>query len=126
MYDVITMVLSFTLLWLRGPFFCYLSCAGQALSYLRPFACCFLSSWGSACLSLWKAEQGLLKNVPTLIPSTGEPVTHYIACVLYLVASVVSEALRPVDCSPPGSSVYGILQARILEWVVMPLSRGSS
>ena len=32
----------------------------------------------------------------------------------------------PMDCSPPGSSVHGILQARILEWVVMPSSRGSS
>ena len=27
---------------------------------------------------------------------------------------------NPVDCSPPGSSVHGILQARILEWVAMP------
>ena len=32
----------------------------------------------------------------------------------------------PVDCSPPGSSVHGILQARILEWVAMPSSRGPS
>ena len=32
----------------------------------------------------------------------------------------------PVDCSPPGSSVHGILQARILEWVVISFSRGSS
>ena len=32
----------------------------------------------------------------------------------------------PMDCSPPGSSVHGILQARILEWVAIPLSRGSS
>ena len=32
----------------------------------------------------------------------------------------------PIDCSPPGSSVHGILQARILEWVAMPCSRGSS
>ena len=32
----------------------------------------------------------------------------------------------PMDCSLPGSSVHGILQARILEWVVMPSSRGSS
>ena len=30
------------------------------------------------------------------------------------------------DCSPPGSSVHGILQARILEWIIMPSSRGSS
>ena len=31
-----------------------------------------------------------------------------------------------VDCSPPGPSVHGILQARILEWAAMPSSRGSS
>ena len=31
-----------------------------------------------------------------------------------------------MDCSPPGSSVHGICQARILEWVAMPTSRGSS
>ena len=31
-----------------------------------------------------------------------------------------------VDCSLPSSSVHGILQARILEWVAMPSSRGSS
>ena len=31
-----------------------------------------------------------------------------------------------LDCSPPGSSVHGILQARILEWVVSSFSRGSS
>ena len=33
---------------------------------------------------------------------------------------------NPIDWSPPGSSVHGILQARILEWVAMPFSRGSS
>ena len=31
-----------------------------------------------------------------------------------------------MDCSPPGSSVHGMLQARILEWVAMPSSRASS
>ena len=30
----------------------------------------------------------------------------------------------PTDCNPPDSSVHGILQARILEWVAMPSSRG--
>ena len=33
---------------------------------------------------------------------------------------------NPVDYTPPGSSVHGILQARILEWVAIPISRGSS
>ena len=32
----------------------------------------------------------------------------------------------PMDCSLPASSVHGILQARILEWVAMTFSRGSS
>ena len=32
----------------------------------------------------------------------------------------------PTDCSPPGSSVHGILQAEILEWVAIPFSKGSS
>ena len=31
-----------------------------------------------------------------------------------------------MDCSPPGSSVHGILQARILEWIAISSSRGSS
>ena len=41
------------------------------------------------------------------------------------VTSVVSDC-SPTDCSPPGSSVHGILQARVLEWVAMASSRGSS
>ena len=44
-----------------------------------------------------------------------------------LVASVVSDSLwPPMDCRLPGSSVHEILQARILEWVAIPFSRGSS
>ena len=34
--------------------------------------------------------------------------------------SVTSESLRPMNCSPPGPSVHGILQARILQWAAMP------
>ena len=37
--------------------------------------------------------------------------------------SHVQTLCDPKDCSPPGSSVHGILQARILEWVAMPSSR---
>ena len=33
---------------------------------------------------------------------------------------------HPMDCSLPGSSIHGILQIRILEWVAIPFSRGSS
>ena len=43
-----------------------------------------------------------------------------------LSCSVVSHSLWPTVCSPPGSSVPGILHARILEWVAMPSSKGCS
>ena len=46
--------------------------------------------------------------------------------MLVLSLSVMSKSCDPMDCSPPGSSIHGILQARILEWVATPSSRGSS
>ena len=42
------------------------------------------------------------------------------------VAQLYLTLCDPMDCSPPGSSVHGILQARILEWVAISFSRGSS
>ena len=46
--------------------------------------------------------------------------------LLEVLVAHLCPALCTPDCSPPGSSVYGILQARILEWVAIPFSRGSS
>ena len=43
-----------------------------------------------------------------------------------LVTQSCLSLCNPIDCSLPGSSVRGILQARILEWISIPLSRGSS
>ena len=43
-----------------------------------------------------------------------------------LVAQSRPTLCDPMDCSPPGSSVHWILQARVLEWVAVPSSRGSS
>ena len=42
-----------------------------------------------------------------------------------LFAQLCLTLCDPMDCSPPGSSVHGILQARILEWVAITFSRGS-
>ena len=47
-------------------------------------------------------------------------------CCCYSAAQECPALCDPMDCSPPGSSVHGILQARVLEWVAMPSSRGSS
>ena len=46
--------------------------------------------------------------------------------VVALVAQSCLTLWDPMDCNLRGSSVHGILQARILEWVAMPSSRGSS
>ena len=46
--------------------------------------------------------------------------------VLHLVAQLCLTLCDTMDCSPPGSFLHGILQARILEWVTIPFSRGSS
>ena len=46
-------------------------------------------------------------------------------CCCFVTQSCLT-LCNPVDCSPPGSSVHGILQARRLQWVAMPSSRGSS
>ena len=44
-----------------------------------------------------------------------------------LQSTLLSDSLQPpMDCSLPRASVHGILQTRILEWVAMPSSRGSS
>ena len=45
--------------------------------------------------------------------------------VKVLVAQWCLTLWNPMYCSPPGSSVQGILQARMLEWVTIPFSRGS-
>ena len=49
-------------------------------------------------------------------------------CVLLLLFSrwIMSDSFDTVDCSPPGSSIHEISQARILEWIAISFSRGSS
>ena len=45
---------------------------------------------------------------------------------IILVAKSCRTLCDPINCSPPGSSVHGIFQARILEWVAISFSKGSS
>ena len=52
--------------------------------------------------------------------------SSYLQCVCVCTVTQLCLTLcDPMDCRPPGSSVHGILQARVLEWVAMPFSRGS-
>ena len=54
---------------------------------------------------------------------------YHVLRSLLLYVLIIQSCLTlcdPMDCSPPGSSVHGIFQATILEWVALPSSRGSS
>ena len=67
-------------------------------------------------------------------PSCGFPFRVCIYCThidTHIVVESLSHDSLPqvcdsTDCSPPGSSVHGVLQARTLVWVAMSFSRGSS
>ena len=64
------------------------------------------------------------------IPWTEEPGHFLLQCMKVKRASEVAQScptlFDPTDCSLPGSSVHGIFQARVLEWVAISFSRGSS
>ena len=65
----------------------------------------------------WKNEEiGTIDSLMTKHRNNGSSVCVRV-CALTLC--------DPTDCSPPGSSVHGIFQARILEWVAISYSRGS-
>ena len=66
---------------------------------------------------LYRMEQVVLRNI--MLAGT----KHMRMC---LVAQSCQSLCDPRDCSPLGSSVHGILQARILEWVAILFSRRSS
>ena len=77
-----------------------------------------LPAWGCYLLSLPSRPLSFVG----VFPFHKDTVTR----VVLLVASSCPTLWDPMDRSPPGSSVSGILQARILEWVAIPFSRGSS
>ena len=57
-------------------------------------------------------------HLPTEILNS---VSTVVCCVL--VSESCPTLCDPMDCSPPGSSVHGILQAGIMEWVAIPSSK---
>ena len=62
-----------------------------------------------------------------LLNTSSDPLNQIVCvCVHALVTQLCPIVIDPVDCSQPGSSVHGILQARILQWVSIPFSKGSS
>ena len=77
----------------------------------------------SSCLFLpWRSSLWTHKALP--LCSGGE--REFSSCSCCLLAKSCLTLCDPMDYNLPGSSVHGILQARILEWVAIPFSRGSS
>ena len=80
----------------------------------------------------WAIVHGVTKNRTWLSDQHTHTNTHIhtynfkISCVFAKSLQLCLTLCDPMDCSPPGSSVYGIIQARILEWIAISFSRGFS
>ena len=79
---------------------------------MRPFQCGSLSHW--------------LHLLPLSFRSHFRSVLLVPLKAKVLVSQLCPTLCHPLHCSPPGSSVHGIFQARILQSVAIPFSRGSS
>ena len=80
-------------------------------------------------MGLFISTRGLGLPIYDVERSESATVTSCLASIVIVVVwslSCVRLFCDPMDCSPPGSSVYGISQARILEWVAISFSRRSS
>ena len=86
---------------------------------------CVHSCTCSSCFSFPHCDKPL-KICLSLSLSLSLSLYIYIYIYTYTVTLLCLTLCDSVDCSPPGSSVHGILQARILKGATMPSSRGSS
>ena len=91
------------------------------------------------CYSPWYKELDTTEHAHTQYTPTSSLYSHVIfpqlsfifvlyvftVCCCYFVTQLCLTLCNPTDCSPPGSSVHGILPARIPKWVVIPFSRWS-
>ena len=76
-------------------------------------------------LDRYRGEE-LFLSLQKCLRATGSLPRAYPVCICAKSLQSCLTLCNPMDCRPPVSSVPGILQARILEWVAMPSSRGSS
>ena len=111
-----------------GHDWCDLAAAAAAGSIILldySWCVCWSGSWLYKCVPFLKILHGILITCtfPYVYCTSIRISVHYCCCS---VAKLCPTLCNFLDCSPLGSSVHGILQARILEWVAIPFSRGSS
>ena len=110
------------------------TCSSLLLEYTLPSDPHMTPSRPSAWPSLPILAKMSICHPYTLLPTPPHPPAlffflgfyHHLIFVCVCACKVISVMCDPMDCSLPGSSVHGILQARILEWVAVPSSRGVS
>ena len=66
------------------------------------------------------------QSYPSVVRRALQANAFLVLCACMLVAQLYLTLCDPMDCRPLGSSVHGILQARILEQIAISFSRGSS
>ena len=111
---------------------------GSWTSYLMAQGCKGVCSERTGLCTSWSPFLSLslesLSTTPTciiivrseMLPEVKDETFLFVVGKWKWSCSVMSDSLWPVDCSLPGSSLCGVLQARILEWVAISFSRGSS
>ena len=113
-----------------GECVCFCACVCVCVFYLQMHVSIFGSQTLESTRIMWRdCENNFLG--PTV--NTSDSVHLRLRMCFWSVPCSCANSLQLflthcdlMDCSPPGSSVHGIFQARILEWVAMPSSRGSS
>ena len=75
------------------------------------------------CFHLKSKERNFIRSAHSSCYTSGKPPSLRVG---WMSVQSCLTLCDPIICSPPGSFVNGILQARILEWVAIPFSRGSS
>ena len=99
---------------------------------MRPSRACATSPGWQAAQDTFPAKASLSRWATRLWSSESSMSVSTMMSALRSISSVVLDSqscltlYNPMDCSLPGSCVHGILQARILEWVVIFFFRGSS
>ena len=81
--------------------------------------------WQKVRIQIWDHVTSEAKHLPSKLHSI-LPSIYDIFCACAKSVQLYPTLCDPMDCGSPGSSVHGILQTRILEWVAMPSSRRSS
>ena len=105
---------------------------GSCSQWLDPQRLCGLCPWVGLCRQVEQAQSCVqplgLRHIKGkwwhLSITSFSPNFCCQLCLLF--AQSCPTLCDPLDCSLPGSSVHGILQARILKWLAIPFSRGSS